>query len=390
MKLFDILTGDIPRILPKVVEIRRHVHMHPELSGEERQTAAYVCKILDEHGISYTVLPENSGVVAYVTGSAPRAIGIRAEMDALPMTEQTGLDFASVNPGVMHACGHDMNLAAALGFLLMLKPHEDKLSCGAAVYFQPAEETVGGADQMIRLGCLNMPAVDQVFGFHVNPTLPVGNVQFLPGVMNAAVTDFELDVIGRSCHGARPQQGVDAIVAGAAIVSALQSAVSRSTSATDSAVVTVGTFNGGTASNIVAGKVSLTGTLRALDGAVMTQLKDTVRRICESTAAAFGAQAQLTYTTEYPALCNDPALTAQLIEGAGQILGKDKVHIMSAASLGADDFAFFCQKLPGCYFNVGCRGDHQGDDQVLHSPVFAPDEACFETALRMLCLIIEK
>ncbi len=381
--------GDISRILPRVTEIRRHVHMYPELSGEERQTAAYVCRILEEHGISYTVLPHDSGIVARVMGNAAHAIGIRAELDALPMTEQTDLPYASRNEGVMHACGHDMHLAAALGFLLMLKPYEDKLTCGVAVFFQPAEETVGGADAMIRRGCLEDPPVHRVFGFHVTPSMPVGDVQFLPGVMNAAVTDFELTVLGKSCHGAHPEQGVDAIVAGAAIVSALQTAVSRNIAPTDPAVVTVGTFNGGTAGNIVAGKVTMNGTLRALDAEVMAQLKEAVRRVCEDTATAFGAQAKLTYTTEYPPLCNDADLTAQLLDRAGQLLGKDKTHLMSAPSLGADDFAFFCQKVPCCYFNIGCGTEGQDDRQILHSPYFAPDERCFETALQMLCLLIE-
>ena len=390
MKLCEILMGDIPRILPKVAEIRRHVHMYPELSGEERETSAYVCRILEEHGISYTVLPDGSGIVARVMGNAPYAIGIRAELDALPMTEQTGLDYASRNEGVMHACGHDMHLAVALGFLLMLKPHEDKLTCGVAVFFQPAEETVGGADEMIRRGCLEDPPVHRVFGFHVTPSLSVGDVQFLPGVMNAAVTDFELKVMGKSCHGAHPEQGVDAIVAGAAIVSALQTVVSRNIAPTDSAVVTVGTFDGGTAGNIVAGEVSMNGTLRALDSAVMTELKGAVSRVCEDTAAGYGARVQLDFTTEYPPLCNDADLTAKLLDRAGQLLGKDKTHLMSAPSLGADDFAFFCQKVPGCYFNVGCRTEHLRDGQILHSPLFAPDERCFRTALQMLCLLIEE
>ncbi len=382
--------GDIPRILPRVAEIRRHVHMYPELSGEERATEAYVCKILDEHGISYTVLPDDSGIIAHIMGNATHAIGIRAELDALPMTEQTGLPYASRNDGVMHACGHDMHLAAALGFLLMLKPHEDSLTCGVAVFFQPAEETVGGADKMIRRGCLEQPPVERVFGFHVTPSMLTGNVQFLPGVMNAAVTDFELTVIGKSCHGAHPEQGVDAIVAGSAIVSALQTAISRNIAPTDPAVVTVGTFNGGTAGNIVAGEVSMSGTLRALDAKVMTQLKEAVRRICEDTAAGYGAQVRLSFTTEYPPLCNDTDLTAQLLHRAGQLLGKDKTHLMSAPSLGADDFAFFCQKVPCCYFNIGCGTEDRDDRQVLHSPYFAPDERCFETALQMLCLLIDK
>ena len=386
MMLTDILLAEIENILPRVVEMRRYLHKNPELSGEEIETSAYVCGVLSRAGIEYSVLPEGSGIVAEV-GKGESAIAIRAELDALPATEQTGLDYASKKPGVMHACGHDVHLAVGLGLLLLLKPHEDELPCRVRLLCQPAEETVGGADKMIRCGCLEAPRVERVYGFHVTPGLPVGRVAYLPGVMNAAVTDFELTVLGKSCHGAHPEQGVDAIVAASAIVSALQTVASRNFAPTTPVVVTVGTIKGGTAGNIVAGEVCLSGTLRALDETVMKQLTEQVRRVCEQTALGFGAEAQLTYTTCYPPLNSDPTLTEGTFARVRRLLGEDKVERMDAPSLGADDFAFFCQKAPACYFNVGCRGDGQGDEQVLHSALFAPDEGCMRVALEILCLI---
>ncbi len=379
--------SEIERVLPKVIEIRRHVHMYPELSGEERETTAYLCDVLNENGISYTILPDNCGVVASV-GRGSYAVGVRAELDALPVTEETGLEFASKNKGVMHACGHDIHFAAALGLLLLLKPHENELDHVVRVFFQPAEETVGGASDMILHGCMEDPEVREVFGFHIAPTDKVGTVSYLIGAMNAAVTDFELTVRGRSCHGAHPEQGIDAIVASAGIVSALQSVPSRRFAPTTPTIVTIGTINGGTAGNVVAGEVKMTGTLRALDMGVMSELKETVRETCESTAQGFGATAEINYTTEYPVLYNDAELTKRTVKVIETLLGKENVRKMDAPSLGADDFAFFCKHAQCCYFNIGCRGESQGDEQVLHSSCLAPDEDSIRIALEILCAIV--
>lgn len=382
------LMAEIHRILPEIIEIRRHVHMYPELSGEERETTAYICGILTKHGIPFTLLPEASGIVAEV-GSCGPVLGIRAELDAMPIQEETGLPYASVNPGVMHACGHDIHLAAVVGFLLMLKPLEDTLPCRIRIFCQPAEETTGGAADMIRYGCLENPAAETVLGFHIDPSLPAGKAAYLPGVMNAAVTDFDLVIRGRSCHGAHPDQGVDAIVAAAGVISALQTVSARHFAPTTPVIVTIGTISGGSASNVVAGEVHMQGTLRALDRTVMADLRQTVRQICETTAAGYGAEAELTYTTGYPVLENDPHWTEAFFAKVGQYLGTDAVQRMDAPSLGADDFAFFCEKTTSCYFNIGCLSDRNLPGQALHSSLLIPDEACISTALEILCLAVE-
>lgn len=386
--LSAMLMSEIDRILPKIIEIRRHVHKYPELSGKERDTTEYICGILEKHGIKAKLLPHNSGFTAEV-GTGNKVIAIRAELDAMPIQEETSLPYASVFPGIMHACGHDIHLAAAVGFLLLLKPFEDKLPCRVRILGQPAEETIGGAEKMIEYGCLENPKAEIVLGFHINPSLPAGHAEYLPGVMNAAVTDFDLMIRGQSCHGAHPEQGVDAIVAAAAVISALQTVSSRCFAPTTPVIVTVGTINGGSASNVVAGEVRMTGTLRALDTDVMTSLRQTVQRICENTAAGYGAKAELTYTTGYPVLKNDPKLTEAFFEKVSDHLGKDAVHRMEAASLGADDFAFFCNHASACYFNIGCRGTKALPGQALHSSLLNPDESCIETVLKILCLAAE-
>lgn len=380
--------AEIDKIWPEIIKIRRHVHRHPELSGKERETAAYICDILNEHGITPTILPDNSGFTAEI-GSGNSVLGIRAELDALPIQEETGLPYASENPGVMHACGHDIHLAAVVGFLLMLKPYEDTLPCRIRIFCQPAEETTGGAEKMIRNGCLESPAVETVLGFHIDPTVSVGKAMYLPGVMNAAVTDFNLVIRGTSCHGAHPEQGVDAIVAAAGVVNALQTVSSRRFAPTTPVIVTVGTICGGSASNVVAGEVCLSGTLRALDRQVMNDLRQVVREVCESTAAGYGARAELTYTTGYPVLENTPAWTETFFEKVRQHLGTNAVQKMDAPSLGADDFAFFCERAVSCYFNIGCLGNEKFPGQALHSSLLAPDEDCMRTALEILCLAVE-
>ncbi len=384
----EFLLSKIDRILPEVIVIRRYLHAHPELSGEETETVKYVCSLLDAHSIPYRLLPDGCGITAEV-GSGARCIGIRAELDALPIKEATGLPFASQNTGVCHGCGHDIHLAAAIGFLLLLKEHEENLPCRVRLFCQSAEETVGGAERMIASGCMENPCVEEVYGFHINPTLPVGTVEYLPGVMNAAVTDFTLTVKGKSCHGAHPEQGADAIVAAAAVIGALQSAVSRKIAPTTPAVLTVGTIHGGEASNVIAGEVTMEGTIRTLDGETVRQLCETARQITEETARGYGTTARILYTTGYPALVNDSALCESYFADIGDYLGAHRVLRMPAPSLGADDFAFFAEAAKGCYFNIGCRGKGQGDEQVLHSAALAPDEGCLKIALECLCLTVK-
>ena len=376
------LREEVARILPEAIQMRRYLHSHPELSGQEVGTRAYICKKLQDWSIPYRHCATNMGVVADIGHGSP-CVALRVDTDALPIQEQTGLPFASKVDGVMHACGHDVHTAVLLAVAKLLKERKADLRGTIRLLFQPAEETVGGAENMIAEGCLEAPSVDAVLGFHVDPTLRAGCAAFCQGTMNAAATDLTMTVQGKGCHGAHPEQGVDAIVAAAQIVTALQSVVSRTIAPTNSGVVTIGTIRGGTKENIIADAVTMTGTIRALTPETQRHLKDSVRTIAEHTAAAFGAKAQIVMEDLCPALINDEPLTSKMYTLAQEILGQEQVVLMKEPSLGADDFAFFSDRVAGCYFNVGAHTEGI-PGQALHSPTFVPNEACIETAILLL------
>jgi len=363
-----------------MVTLRRELHQHPELSGEEHKTLALIRSQLDALHIPY-ITYENGGICAMI-GKGDRAIGIRGDIDALPVQEQTGLSYASEVPGVMHACGHDIHTAILLGAAQLFKSMEDELNCMVKLFFQPAEENEGGAEVMVQGGCMLNPPVDHVLALHVDPTLPVGGAGFLPGKMNAAVINLDLTVRGTGCHGAHPEQGVDAIVVAAQIISALQTIDSRQTAPTTPVVVTIGTINGGTKRNIVAGEVTMQGTVRVLDMDTAALVKERIRRIAENTAAAYGAQAEIVLTDDYPALSNDAGLTHMLADEARNLLGASNVVFFENPSMGADDFAYFSNAAKGCYFNIGTTAPGQ-PAQMLHSEHFAPDENCMVTGLAL-------
>ena len=362
--------------------MRRYLHRYPELSGCEENTKRYIKEKLEEYGIRYRVCPTNGGIYADV-GKGEPCIALRADIDALPITEQTGLSYASEHVGVMHACGHDIHTAILLVVGKVLKNREETLKGTVRLLFQPAEETDGGAEDMIADGCMADPKVSAVLGLHVDPTQAVRKVAFFPGAMNAAVTDFVLKVKGKGCHGAHPEQGVDAIVAAAQIVTSLQTIVSRRIAPTTPGVVTVGTIHGGTKENIVADQVTMTGTIRAMEPETLLQLKAAVEETAMFAARANGATVTIDMADVCPALINDDKLQAKLFALAKNLLGEDKVIKLNAPSLGADDFAFFSDLVPGCFFNIGTLAEGQ-TDQALHSSVYAPDEGCMEVGILLM------
>lgn len=380
----------ISDVYSEIISIRRDIHQHPELSEREERTEQVISTWLSRWGIPHTTGVAGHGVVGVIQGKAApqpapkyEAVAIRADIDALPIQEAVASDFASCNPGVMHACGHDIHTAMLLGTAKILKSLENEFSGAVKLFFQPSEETIGGANQMIQAGCMQQPNVGAVLGFHVAPACPTGSIQFCRGKMNAATCDLLIDVEGVSCHGAHPEGGVDAIVAASQIVTALQSIPSRNLAPTDAGIITIGTFHAGTKANILAGSASLCGTMRALDPETMAVLKKRSRQISEDIAAGYGATAHVTQIDGYPALINSEFLFEQIEPLAEKLVGRENISYMDAPSLGADDFAFFCQACDSLYMNLGVNSGREEQNQKLHSEYFNPDENAMKTGILM-------
>ena len=382
--LFDVekIKEQIEQIADAATAFRRDLHMHPELSEQEVLTEEKICSRLDTLQIPYQRGIAGHGVCAVIRGTTTnRTVGIRADIDALPVTEQTGLAYASLTPGVMHACGHDMHTAILLGTAAVLKQNADTLPGTVKLFFQPSEETIGGARQMIEAGCLEDPPTENVIALHVDPMTDCGKLKFTRGCMNAATTEMELIVRGKSCHGAHPDAGIDVLPPACSIVSALQTIISRNLAPTTPAVVTIGTFHSGTASNVISGEARLSGTIRALDLDLMAYLKERVKTIAEDTARAYGASCEVIFEDSYPPLKNSDELAALLLPAMDEVFGRENVIRCETPSLGADDFAYFTQTCRGFYFDLGTHDPRSDEYFPLHSEHFAPQEEAIRVGI---------
>lgn len=349
----------------QLVAIRRHLHEYPELSHEEFETTAFIQRILTEAGISIVDYSLQTGVIAEVGGlNGGPIVAVRADIDALPIQEETGLSFASRVPGKMHACGHDFHTAAILGTALLLKSKEQELQGTVRFLFQPAEEKAKGANQIIASGALE--GVKAVFGMHNKPDLPVGTIGIKSGPIMAAADGFVVEVEGLGTHAAVPEAGIDPIVISAHIITALQSIVSRNISALDSAVISVTRLNSGTAWNVIADKAVFDGTLRTFDGGVRTKVIARFEQVVEGVAAAFGTKAKVSWIKGPPAVIND----LEWAEAAKQSAKSLGLTVDSPApSPAGEDFAFYLQEVPGLFVFLGTSGP-----QEWHHPAFDVNE----------------
>lgn len=379
------LTDRVNELFEEAVAIRRDLHAHPELSQQEARTEGKISEYLTAWGIPHQTGVAGHGVVGLIRGKGPgtATVAIRADMDALPIGEQTGLPYESQNPGVMHACGHDIHTAVLLGAAKVLKDMKNSLPGKVKLIFQPAEETVGGALPMIQAGCLENPHVDAVIGLHVEPGIPAGGVEFRRGGMNAASNEFTIKVIGESSHGARPEKGVDAILAASQIVGALQTVASRNVAATDPALITVGQFYAGTASNVLANQAVLHGIIRTLNKDTRALAIRRTEEIAQSIAQAYGASAEVSFVDGYPALINDDEIESLLEETAAQYLPPGSVYFRPQSSMGAEDFSYFCNAVKGAYFNIGTAASEADFAVSLHSERYCPDESCIRAGILM-------
>jgi len=380
------LRAALQEALPELIALRRHLHAHPELSGHEQQTAALVAGELRELGWRVREAVGRTGVLAELgpdcTGDgAPTPLAaLRVDMDALPVEERSGLPYASLHQGVMHACGHDIHTTVGLGVARLLAPLASRLSGRVRLLFQPAEETAQGAAWMLADGA--MEGVDALFGVHVFPSLPVGTIGVRSGSLTAAAGELEVEVLGEGGHGARPHQSTDAIWIAARVVSGLQEAISRRLDALHPVVVSFGRIEGGQAFNVIADHVRLLGTVRCLDLELHTQLpgwiEDTVQALC----VGHGGEARVRYRCIAPPVHNDPALTELVADVATQVLGRERVRWLEQPSLGAEDFAELQRDTPAVMFRLGVAGPE--GCPPLHNCAFNPDEGCLAVGIEVL------
>jgi len=378
---------EIEKNKAEIIKIRRFIHMNPELGNREFETARLIASKLEPLGFEVRTGVAKTGVVAVLRGGlAGPAVAVRADMDALPVQETTSLPFKSLNPGVMHACGHDVHSSVVLGTALVLNALRDRIKGTVTFLFQPAEEGApegeeGGAELMVKEGVLDGPPAGAVFGFHVWPE-NVGTVLFAPGNVTAAADTFVITVKGKSAHGARPHEGVDAVVIAAEIVTTLQTIVSRASDPTDPAVLTIGTINGGARRNIIAERVVLEGTVRTLTETNQKKVRLLMERVVRNITEIYGAAYQFEYKSGNPSVFNNPELAAAMIPTLTRLLGKDKI-VEWKPQMIAEDFAFLARKVPGLYFFLGVKNPAQAA-APLHSPNFSPDERAIPLGVKIL------
>lgn len=370
-----------------VIGMRRRLHRIPEDGFREFKTQQVIMDALDEIGIPYTT--ERTWVVGLIEGAYPgETVAIRADMDALPIEEPEGCPFRSEHPGMMHACGHDAHTAIALGAGRLLYGLRDRLHGRVKLLFQPAEETVGGAEPMVAAGVMENPHVDRVYGLHVMPYLPVGQVETRSGTLNASTDTVRLTIRGRSGHGAYPEQGTDAIVCAAQVITALQSIVARNVSPLQSAVLTIGMIEGGTAQNIICDAVHMRGTLRTANAALRTAMKQRIADIAGGVASAMGCTAETEIIPGYAALVNDSAEAARVRRVARALLGAENVLDKEAPSMGGEDFSFFGDCAPGAFYHIGCSRADELPAPPLHSRDFHLDEGCLAIGVMMHAALV--
>ena len=371
---------------PRLIEIRRHIHSHPELSGQEHQTAAYVAGVLSSCGIVVQEAIGKTGVIGELVGRTDdRLVAIRTDMDALPITERTSLEFASRKPGIMHACGHDVHTTVGLGTAMVLSQLGEVLPGNTRFLFQPAEEIAQGASWMVQDGAMN--DVSAIFSVHVFPSIPAGSVGIRYGALTAAADDLEIIIMGESGHGARPHEAVDAIWIASQVIATLQQAISRTQNPLRPMVLTIGQISGGRAPNVIADQVRLQGTVRSLHPETHANLPDWIEGIVANVCNAFGARYEINYRRGVPSVQNDLALTQLLEASAREAWGSDRVQILSEPSLGAEDFAMYLQHAPGTMFRLGV-GFRDKANYPLHHPQFEVDESAIVTGVVTLAYTI--
>ena len=367
--------------------IRHHLHANPELSFKEYQTSKFVQSQLSQFGISHTTLGE-TGVVAILKGRpSDRIIALRADMDALPIHEQNNVVYASKNDGVMHACGHDVHTTCLLGAARILNELKDQWDGTIKLIFQPGEEkNPGGASILIKEGVLNDPTPQRIYAQHVHPQLEVGRMNFAAGKVMASADEIYITVRGKGGHAAKPNLTTDTILTASQIVVALQQVISRNNNPLSPSVLSICAIQGGFTTNVIPSEVKMMGTFRALDEKWRFEAHDRIRTIIESTAKANGAEVELEISIGYPSVINDADTTSVASSLAASLIGEALVG-EAEISLGAEDFGFYTQEIPGCFFRLGTGNIKKGIVSGVHTPTFDIDEDAIKIGISMMAYL---
>lgn len=364
----------------EVISIRRQLHRIPEQGLQEHDTTKLILSYLEELGIQCKLGVSGTGVIGFLKGNpGTRTIAFRADIDALPVEEQTGVSYCSEKKGYMHACGHDGHTAILLGFAKLLVQLGNELEHNVLLIFQPAEEGPGGAEAIADSGVLEKYKADCIFGLHIYPELEEGKIGCRPGPMMAQTGEFDIRVLGKGCHGAMPHKGQDAMIAASNLVLSLNTITSRNIDPMEPAVVTVGRMECGERRNVIAGEAVLEGTMRAFDDEVYDMLKSRVRRLIDSVAEAFLCKAEYEIRDMYPAVKNDGTLFNKLVE----VVQKEEMVVLNPLTI-AEDFSYYQKRIPGLFIMLGSRNDSMGYVYPLHSNKFNFNEDILLSGIQLL------
>ncbi len=385
-ELKSLLLQKAKELLPSIIELRRHLHQHPELSFQEFETSKFIKDFLTRHQIEFEANWVRTGLVASIgeTKGNP-CFALRADMDALPIVEQNTVDYTSANHGVMHACGHDVHTSCLIGALLILKTFERELAQPVIGIFQPGEEKLpGGASLMISEGLFDQYQISKIIGLHVQPTMKAGELGFCPGQSMASSDELYITVKGKGGHAAMPHLAVDPIVATARLITTLQELVSRNNNPFSPSVLTIGKVNTvGGATNVIPDEVKLEGTFRAMDETWRARAHELIQKICYETAQANGCEAIVDIRIGYPCLVNDKVFTAQC-KSVAEDLWDDALVKDFPARMTSEDFAYYLQKVPGCFFRLGTSSVDGSKSNSVHTPQFDIDEQALFTGMASL------
>lgn len=365
------------KIKDEVIGIRRRLHENPELGYEEYNTSKLIQKFLKDNNIEYRLVA-GTGVYGIIRGKGNKTVALRADMDALPITEKNNCKYASKNRGKMHACGHDGHTAILLGTAKLLNLNKDKIHGNVVLLFEPAEETVGGAKEMIKEKVLDSPHVDGIIGLHVNEEIPCGCIGIKTGVVHAASNPFHIRIVGKGGHGAHPDTTVDPIIIAVNVINTLQTVVSREIPPTDPAVITIGSIHGGTAENIIPEEVEISGIIRTMKSEHREYVKKRLKEIVEGITHSMRGNCEIRIDESYPCLYNDKNMENIVKNTAVNIIGNKNVIELTSPSMGVESFAYFSMERPSAFYFLGCRNEEKGIINPAHGSLFDIDEDCLE------------